>query len=309
MALAYFAQEGTQIDIMEVGMGGRLDATNVICPMVSVITNVSLEHQQYLGKTLRQIAFEKAGIIKEGVPVVTGVARGPAREVIGEVAEGKKAPCLLLHRDFTIRQKGQHFHCKGVGLDLDGLTPGLKGTYQRQNLALAIAAAGVLIRQGLFIQEEHIRNGVRKATWPGRFHEISRSPRIILDGAHNPNAMKRLKEAIKKLPLRRLLVVIGIMADKEKRKILREIVPISDFTIFTRPSYYRAEDPEKLYEDAREFSKNGIVIKDLKAAIEHAISMADKDPDTLILITGSLFTVGEALSLLAPDEYQPDPVS
>lgn len=306
MAIQYFHDKGTDIDILEVGMGGRLDATNVVRPCLSIITNISLEHRQYLGDTLDKIAFEKAGIIKDGVPVVTGVKKGVAQEVILKVANERGAPCYLLNRDFRIRKTKSGYSFNGVGLSLKGITSGLRGSYQAKNLPLALAAVGLLIQGGYKIEVTQIFEGTRKAHWPGRFQVISSKPMIILDGAHNPGAMRGLREALKEVVYERLILVIGIMADKEKRKILREIVPLAHLTIFTRPSYSRAEDPSVLLEEAKELVRDYRVIDNLKYAIEHAKEKAGKDD--LILITGSLFTVGEALSLLDPDNYIPDPV-
>ncbi len=306
MALDYFKDKGTHIDILEVGMGGRLDATNVVVPTVSVITNVSLEHKEYLGDTIEKIAFEKAGIIKEGVPLVAGVEKGPARDVILRVATERSAPCYLLGRDLWVRRGKGGYSFKGLGISFRGLQSGLKGNYQGRNMALALAAVGLLKKAGYEIKEEHVIKGVKNAFWPGRFHMISDSSRILLDGAHNPNAMKALKKALEEVLYERLIVVIGIMADKEKRKILREILPLAHLTIFTRPAYYRAEDPHVLMMEAKEYVKNHLLIGDLRSAIDEAKRRAEKDD--LILITGSLFTVGEALSILDPHTYRPDPI-
>lgn len=306
MAIQYFKDKGTDIDILEVGMGGRLDATNVVRPCVSVITNISLEHRQYLGDTLDKIAFEKAGIIKEGVPVVTGVERGVAQEVILGVAKERGAPCFLLNRDFKIRKTKAGYSFNGLALSLKGINSGLKGSYQAKNLPLALATIAILRQSGYGIGETQILEGTRKAHWPGRFQIISQKPLVILDGAHNPGAMKGLKKALEELVYKRLILVIGIMADKEKRKILKEIVPLAQLTIFTRPTYNRAEDPKVLWEESKELVKDYRIVDDLKYAIEEAKQKADKDD--LILITGSLFTVGEALSLLDPDHYTPDPI-
>jgi len=308
MALSYFKYKNTDIDIMEVGMGGRLDATNVITPMVSVITNVSLEHQQYLGKNLKQIAFEKAGIIKEGIPVVTSGRLRGVKEVILKVSSERNAPCYVLDRDFWIKEKKGSYCFSGLDMKLEGLRPGLMGSYQKQNLGLAIATIGLLRSKGFQITDKHIREGVQKAFWPGRFQLISQSPKILLDGAHNPNAMKTLRKALSELGFERLILVIGIMGDKDKKRILKEIVPYAHSVIFTRPRYYRAESPAVLAKEAAELTKDPFIIEDLEEAINLAKKMAVGHPKNLILITGSLFTVGEALQILDPQQYRPDPL-
>lgn len=306
MAIDYFRERQTDIDILEVGMGGRLDATNVVTPLVSVITNISLEHKQYLGDTIEKIAFEKAGIIKPGVPVVTGVTTGPAREVILKTALKNRAPCQILNRDFRLRKTKNGFSFKGLGLSLNGLEMGPQGGYQKKNLPLALAVVSMLREMGYKIEDSHIRRGVKKAFWPGRFHWVSRFPKIILDGAHNPEAMRNLRKALEEIVYERLILVIGIMADKEKRRILRQILPLAHFTIFTRPAYYRAEDPKVLLKEGKDLVRGHMVIEDLRTAIDEAKKRAEKDD--LILITGSLFTVGEALCILEPETYKPDPI-
>ncbi len=306
MALDYFRAQSTDIDIIEVGMGGRLDATNVIKPLVGLITNISLEHQEYLGKTLRRIAEEKAGIIKDGMPLVTGVTQRSVKDVIERAASSLKSTVYLMGREFRVKRHGDYINYYGLGLTLKDIELGLKGGFQSRNAGLALCALELLKDHGLNINEEAIYRGLKKATWPGRYHFISERPKILLDGAHNPDAMRKLAMAVKGLSFQRLILVIGIMGDKEIDRILRTIVPMSDSVIFTRPKYYRAAPPEKLSEIGSNLAKESYVIDELADAIKKAKEMAMEQD--LILITGSLFTVGEALAILDPKTYIPDPV-
>jgi dihydrofolate synthase/folylpolyglutamate synthase len=305
LALIYFAREKTDIDIMEVGMGGRLDATNIIVPDVSVITNISLEHQFFLGSTLTAIAGEKAGIIKKGIDVITAATQKKVVDLFQEICKQRKARLWILGKDIRYRSMGSRLNYYGFNRRLKDLEPCLKGKFQRRNASLALAALEILEKKGISISSEDIREGLKDAYWPGRMHTVSRDPLIILDGAHNPDAIRILSESIEKgINYKRLILVLGIMADKDTGRIIKKITPLADYTIFSRPEYYRSAEPEDLMKKASGFMKNGEAIHSLRKAIDKARSMAG--PDDLVLITGSLFTVGEALSYLDPANYTPD---
>ena len=305
MALAYFARENTDISIMEVGMGGRLDATNVITPLVSVITNISMEHQFYLGSRLLDIAGEKGGIIKKGVDIVTGVNQQSVIRLFESICEDKKSRMWRLGKDIRCRTSASGLHYSGINRKLNGLKLGLMGRFQSRNAALALAAIERLEEKGLNISPQDIREGLKKSIWPGRMQVVAKNPTIILDGAHNPIAMRALAESIKMgFRFRRMILVIGVMEDKEIGQILRRIVPLSDYVIYTRPVYYRAARPEILMDKGARLGKPGEIVPLLTEAIEKAKDMAD--PQDLIVITGSLFTVGEAMTHFDPETYRPD---
>jgi dihydrofolate synthase/folylpolyglutamate synthase len=307
MALSYFEREGTDISIMEVGMGGRLDATNVIKPLVSVITNISLEHQDFLGNRLIDIAGEKAGIIKRGVDLVTGASQPSVINLFRETCEGRKATLHRLGRDFRYRAKGPEVSYFGMQRDLRGLKPGLTGRYQSRNTALAMAVIEILETKGYRISEKDIRDGLGDTVWPGRLQIMSRDPLVILDGAHNPGAARELADSITgAFSYDRLIAVMGIMADKDIKSIIRLISPVADYIICTRPDYYRAADPGRIMTEVSVLGTRGEAVGSLPEAIEKARAMASSRD--LILITGSLFTVGEALAILDPEKYYPDPV-
>ena len=307
MALAYFAQEKTDIAIMEVGMGGRLDATNVIQPLVSVITNISMEHQAYLGNRLLDIAGEKAGIIKEGVGVITGVKQPRVLSLIRSICEKKKAPIRRLGRDFRYRTVNSKLHYYGVLHKYNRLRLGLHGRFQARNAALALAVIERLQEIGYQISLQQIRTGLASAVWPGRMHVVRKNPTVILDGSHNPAAIKALADTIASdFKYRSLILVIGIMEDKEIGEMLRKILPLADRIFYTRPVYARAASPEILEEKAAPLKRRGQVIPNLSDALDMALETAD--PADLIVVCGSLFTVGEALTYFDPATYSPDPV-
>ena len=305
MALAYFARENTDIAIMEVGMGGRLDATNVITPLVSVITNISKEHEFFLGSRLLDIAGEKGGIIKDGIDVVTGATQLNVIRLFESICEAKIAPMWRLGKDIRYRTTGSGLHYSGLNRQFNGLRLGLKGKFQSRNGALALAAIELLEKTGIEVSSRNIREGLKKSIWPGRMQLVAKNPTIILDGAHNPSAMKALADSIKAgLKFRQMILVIGVMEDKEIGQILRRIVPLSDYIIYTRPVYYRAASPETIMAQGARLGKPGEIVPLLTEAIEKAREIAD--PRDLIVICGSLFTVGEAMTYFDPVTYRTD---
>jgi dihydrofolate synthase/folylpolyglutamate synthase len=228
LALLWFVEQKVDFAIMEVGMGGRLDATNVVTPLLSIITNVSMDHEQYLGDTLAQVAMEKAGIIKDGIPVVSGVADDDSGRVIKQTCKDHQAPLFLYDRDFDgVSHDSDHSHWQYNGLNkvvLADLPLSMKGNYQVSNASLALAAVQLLQSQGYIITEEQIRGGLALTRWPGRL-EIFRlnnqdeivcsqadSLQFLLDGAHNPAGVTALKHALEDdFSYARLILVWGAM--------------------------------------------------------------------------------------------------
>jgi dihydrofolate synthase/folylpolyglutamate synthase len=305
MGLIYFAREKVDIAVMEVGMGGRLDATNVIRPQVSVITNISYDHQAFLGKSLEEIAGEKAGIIKKGIGLVTGATQPRVIELFRKTCKERGAPFWRLGRDLRYRATGNRIHYYGFVRKLKDLELGLAGRYQHRNAALALSVIELLERRGLKVSEEDIRQGLKRAFWPGRLQVVSRDPLLVLDGAHNPGAIRALTEAVRgSFQYKRLILVLGVMADKDVRGVLRGIVPMADYVLFTRPEYYRAAGPETLMQAASPLGTPGEIQPTLAKALGRAKQMAHRDD--LILVTGSLFTVGETMALLDPEAHKPD---
>ncbi|KPK27943.1 MAG: hypothetical protein AMK69_09580 [Nitrospira bacterium SG8_3] len=307
MALIYFARENVDICIMEVGMGGRLDATNVIRPLVSVITNISLEHQFFLGPRLLDIAKEKGGIIKKGVDLVTAVDQPPIIRLFESICEKKKASIWRVGKDVRYRSQGPRFSYYGLGRDFKGVEVGLKGRFQTRNAALSLAAIELLERKGYAFSSHDIVEGLKETKWPGRMHVVSQKPLIILDGAHNPKAIRELAHSIgSEFSYRRLILVIGVMDDKDIGKILKGILPMADYVFYTRPEYYRAASPERLMKEGLTLGNQGSRVPKLCDALDMARDMAD--PTDMILVTGSLFTVGEAMTYFDPEKYRPDDI-
>ncbi|MGE5839242.1 MAG: bifunctional folylpolyglutamate synthase/dihydrofolate synthase [Deltaproteobacteria bacterium] len=305
MGLVYFEREEVDIAVIEVGMGGRLDATNVIRPAVSVITNISFDHQAFLGNTLEQIAEEKAGIIKKGIDLAAPASQPRVIEIFRETCKERKAPFWRVGQDIRYRATGNRMNYYGFRRTFRDLELGLAGTYQHRNAAVALSVIELLDQKGIRVSEDHIREGMKGAHWPGRLQTVSTDPLVILDGAHNPGAVRCLSKAIRAgFQYRRLILVLGVMADKDVSGVLRGIVPLADYVVFTRPEYYRAAAPEALMQAAVPLGKPGESQPTLARAIERAKGLANRED--LILVTGSLFTVGETMAVLDPETYKPD---
>jgi len=294
----YFYNERVDYAIIEVGLGGRFDATNIVKPILSIITNVTLEHQNILGENIGDIAYEKAGIIKEGVPLITGV-QGEILRVIETRAKENNSETILITEDNWKRISGdtygQEFLIKGLLKDYDVKTKML-GMFQGKNIAIALNAIENLQLKGLYITEENIFEGIEKASFSGRMEIMQNNPTILIDGAHNIEGFKVLAETLKNdFTYNKLILVIGILSDKKISEMAEIVTPLSDMVVTTRSENKRACNPSKLKQIIYELGHNKeIVVKEkISDAIEFAKSITNKDD--LICITGSLFTVGEAL--------------
>jgi len=305
MAFVYFAEAGCQWTILETGLGGRLDATNVCAPQATVITNIGLEHQEYLGDTLRDIAWEKAGIIKKNVPLVHGVQQPAARRVVEERAAELKAPIIRKGRDISFRRaRDGRFTLHGRLWTLKNAATNLHGRHQPSNACLALGALEVMAEKGAPVGPEHLRQGLGKVHWPGRLEQFPTpegQPTIWLDGAHNLPAARALMESLDMVRQDRfpLVMVVGVMADKDIANILANLVPAADWVVFSRPAYSRAADPVALAKAAPQGSPPFEQEADLALALEKARLRAGKGG--VVLVTGSLFTVGEARAILTGD--------
>ncbi|MFH0808904.1 MAG: folylpolyglutamate synthase/dihydrofolate synthase family protein [Pseudomonadota bacterium] len=302
MALLEFASHGVEVAIIEVGMGGRLDATNVVSPLVSVITNVSRDHTEYLGRTLAQVAGEKAGIVKPGVPAVTA-ARGPALAVVRERCREVGAPLLELGRHFRLRGgEKRGFSYEGRTRRLSHLKLGLAGEHQACNASLVLAAVETAEKAlGRVVPEEAIRAGLSRVSWPGRLERLGDSPLILLDGAHNPAGARALAAWLARHARGRLILVTGVCKDKDARGILRPLLPLAEVFVTCAAASERALNPEDLAEVARVLLRGQLtveVVPQVAAAVARGLQLAG--PDDTVCVCGSLFVVGEARdSLLA----------
>jgi dihydrofolate synthase/folylpolyglutamate synthase len=294
MALSLFATEKVDWAVLEVGMGGRLDATNLIQPLVTVITNVSLDHQEFLGSTLTEIAREKAGIIKGGVPLVTAERKKAALAVIGARCLEVGVPCYRVGRHIKVRSSGGGtFSYHGLGWQLRNLRTPLAGSHQLYNAATALGALEVLeTKAACRLTLEQIGKGLALTRWPGRLEWLSLKPPVLLDGAHNRAGMVALRRALlKEYKYRKLILVLGIMADKDLRGMLARLAPLAEQVILTRPRYERAADPETLLKLAGAYAGRMEVIRPVGAALERARRLAG--PEDLVVVTGSLYFIGE----------------
>ncbi len=271
MAFLYFKDKKIDFLVCEVGLGGRLDATNVVKPMVSVITNIGLEHQEYLGETIKKIAYEKAGIIKKNRPTVTG-ARGTALRVIKKVAKQKNSKLYLDGKPIKAKLK-------------------LGGDFQLENASVAVETIKRLNQYyNLRINKNNIKNGLLRTIWHGRLEFTAKN--TLVDCAHNLDAVKALKKELKKIKRRykKLYLIIGILKDKDYRGMLKELVPLIDKVILVKPKILRTLNPKIL---AKDIKRNYIIIEDIKEALKYAKKIAKKDD--LILVTGSIYVVGEVI--------------
>jgi dihydrofolate synthase/folylpolyglutamate synthase len=302
MAFAYFGQKGVKFQVMEVGMGGKFDATSVITPLVAIITTIGLDHTDVLGSTVAEIAAEKCGIIKPGITVVISPQPPEAAGVIHQTCAERGAKLITV---------GEDINWRGLSSDLDGQrlsVEGRKGNYefsipilgehQLQNAATAVAALEVLDDGGFEIPAEKIAGGFKQVEWPGRFQVLRRNPPVVVDGAHNIDAARSLKKALKEyFDFERAILVMGASDDKNIVGVVAELAPIFDRVIVTRSRHPRAMAPAPL---AAEFNRHGIkarIADDVPSALSRALSLVgDKD---LVCLAGSLFIVGEALEAAA----------
>ena len=298
MALYHFAKEAVDWAVLETGMGGRYDATNIIKPHVCAISNVGMEHTEYLGTRLVDIASEKAGIIKPGVGIVTGVRQRNALAVIEEAAANADAPLRRLGKEITVRRKDNgSFDYTGPESRWGGLTLGLSGVHQVQNAGLALGAVELLREKGLPLPDQAIYAGVKEVSWPGRLETVCKSPLIILDGAHNPAAVTTLERFLRaNIDPATLTMIVGILRDKAWKIMLQRLAAICNRIILTRPQYERAGNPEEQARFVRKYNPNVKTIHRVADAI--AFAMDTLPSGAAICITGSLYTVGEAKAYL-----------
>lgn len=303
MAFHLFAEAKVDWAVIETGMGGRLDATNVLEPALSVITNISLEHAAYLGDSLEQIAGEKGGIIKPGVPVVTGVREEPARGVLAEIARERPAPLFFLGTDFrAIPEADGTFLYDGLDGRREQMRTGLAGGFQVDNAALTLAACELLVRDGVNLPEPAVRTGLAQNRWPGRLEVVAENPRILLDGAHNLAAARLLAAYLESLREESpVTLVVGILDDKPHRDMLAALLPVCRRVIFTQARNERALPAETLREAAEDLTSDPMVLPDVGEALAAARQLAA--PDETICVAGSLYVVGEAKEALEREGF------
>lgn len=298
----YFSRQNIDIAVVEVGLGGRLDSTNVISPDVCVITALYLDHTSILGDTLPEIAREKGGIIKPGIPVVLAPQREEAAGVIREIAQKMDATLIEVGRDYKFKAlsadlDGQTFTIGRTEneLEKDGrqLAIPLLGDYQVENAAVAYAALQRLVAEGVQISEEDIKRGFQSTIWPARFEIARRHPPVIFDAAHNPAAMGKLRETVDQFfPDHPMILVFGISEDKALDGMYDVMLPRTDYLICTEATHPRAMNANKMMENASRFGVDGEVVQDVGDALETGLERAGEDD--LVLVTGSIFVAASA---------------
>jgi len=298
----YFARAEVDVAVIEVGLGGRLDATNVLTPEVSIITSLSLEHTYLLGDTLAEIAYEKAGIIKPGIPIISAPQRDEAMRVLRETSRERGSQLTEVGRDWDYSPgpadlDGQLFtvwclNDRGSELDGEYWIP-LLGRHQLENGTSAIAALDIL-RQGSFcIPVESVHEGLRSVHWPGRLEILSREPLVVGDGAHNPYSLGVLREALEEwFPGQRWVTIFGASADKDVAGMVSVLLPISDYIIVTRSDHPRAAAPVKLADVVASVGGGAEVSVNVRKSIRRGLTMIDSGGG--LLVTGSTHLVADA---------------
>ena len=316
LAFLYFQEKEVEVAVIEAGLGGRLDSTNVIEPLAAAITNVSLDHTEHLGGTVPDIAFEKAGVIKAGRPLVTGRLSSEAEEIIARTAAEKNSPWLALGRDFQAVVTGRDeagrplLRFTQAGETWADLPLALAGAHQADNAAVALALGRLLRDQGFELRAGHFRAGLARAAWPGRIETWpagswppagppARAP-LLVDGAHNPDGAQALAAHLAGLPRRNLHLMVGIMTDKDIASVLGPLLPLADRLYLTRPRFSRAASPEILRDMITAALGPPRVPTTLHPELEGAFeaAAAEAGPEDLVVLCGSLFTVGESLAYL-----------
>jgi dihydrofolate synthase / folylpolyglutamate synthase len=312
MAFDYFAIKKADAVVLEVGMGGRLDSTNVIEPLCTAITNVEMEHAEYLGDTIMDVAYEKAGIIKPGVPLVTAEKKPEVVSYLKQRCADAGSAMYQLGRDFNVLPGPvslgpggyrQEFDYDGPGGTLNGLSIRLAGKHQAENAAVAICSLRLMSGQGLTVGDDNIRDGLARASWDGRLEIVSERPLVVLDGAHNPASVKSLVEAVRRDfagAYKRLVLVVGVLDDKDLSGMLGMLMPIADEVVFTSAAYERAVPPARLLEAVPAYSGGVLFGGTVADALRIAVGRAGADD--MVLVAGSLYVVGEAKAFLAGSE-------
>jgi dihydrofolate synthase / folylpolyglutamate synthase len=298
MAFEYFARERVEFAVFEVGLGGRLDATNILSPAVTIITRIDFDHENFLGHSLKEIASEKAGILKPGVPLVLAEQRPEAHEVILARAKSLGCPVIEPAQIFRVNEKSaSDGHVRASVVETNSgkifeLAPSLPGRYQLENALNAIAAARLLKNRGYQISDDAIVQGIANTVWPGRLEKLQSAPDVYLDGAHNPGAARELALFLEQnFAGRKIRLIYAALRDKAVDEVAGLLFPHAAEVIFTAPRTSRAVSAAQLAEIAGHHAARFSVIPDAERAFEHALAQAA--PEDAIFITGSLYLVGQ----------------
>jgi dihydrofolate synthase / folylpolyglutamate synthase len=296
----YFYEMKVDYAVVEVGLGGRLDSTNVITPILSIITSISFDHMKILGDTLDKIAYEKAGIIKHNVPVVLYPQEKESLEVITNIAEERGAKLIKVPDDCAklnhsnIQDKNKASQNISIKTDKENYNVELSllGKHQLLNCALVVFAVEELINQGININRDNVLTALRKVSWPGRLEIMKREPQVVIDGAHNIDGIKKLTESVDMyFTYNKLILILGILADKQVKEMIDTIVPKASRVIAVTPHSDRAELANELAEEIRKINPNVEVVEDYEKAYSTALSYCDERD--MLLVSGSLYMIGD----------------
>lgn len=304
----YFYRNNVDFVVVEVGIGGRLDSTNVIIPILSVITSISLDHTQILGDTLDKIAYEKAGIIKEGIPVVMFPQKRQSEEVIENICKERNCRLIKVQRNsasYLGRENFQNNNSNAITQRISVQTLkndyiielSLLGKHQILNCSVAINAIEELVAQGIKISKENILNGLRSVKWPARLEIISTRPLVVIDGAHNVDGIKNLTESIDMyFNYNKIILILGILADKQVGDMIKTIVPKASRVITVTPHSERAELAEELKTQVEKYIEKCEAIEDYEEAYKKALDYCSDDD--LLLVAGSLYMAGDMRKII-----------
>jgi len=302
MGLKYFAEQDVDFAVLEAGMGGKLDATNVVHSLVSVITNVSLEHTKVLGKNLLEIAEKKAGIIKEGGVLITATEDDDVFSLFRKVCERTGSRIFRVGRDIWFRKlssslEGQSFQLNGLSYIFDELFIPLLGDHQLFNAASAVGAIEALNFHEITVSREAIVEGLKGAKWPGRLEIVQRCPLVVLDCAKDVEAIRAVKEALlKEFIYNRLIVVVSISSDKNIPAMIEKLARVADLFVITSHGVMgRAATPSCIAKEVEKHSKPYEIVADVKDAVKRAMELAKEDD--MVIAVGSVFLIGEAREL------------
>lgn len=295
MCFYYFWEQDVDIAVIEAGMGGRLDATNVLTPLVTIITNIGLDHREFLGDTLPEIAFEKASVIKKNTPCITGAKGKEVLRVIEDMARKKKAPLYMLGEDFKYEEKSlTEFEYTGINGNLQNIrVNNLLGLNQFENASLAISALELLPERGFDVSEKDIKSGIAGARWEGRFEIIRKEPPFIIDGAHNPHGIKALVKNLKRFyPAGKFVFILNVLKDKDINDMINELDSLALKFILVPNRNERSYSQREYREKFGSRKKFGFA-SDIPAAAGNAFK-----ENAPVVFTGSLYGIGEAKEFL-----------
>jgi len=303
LAFLYFSREKVDLAVLEVGLGGRLDATNVVTPLLSVITTISRDHMEHLGSTIKKIAAEKAGIIKPGVPVVCGENRPEALEVVASKAKEAGSPLIRVFgrgKFFEISSHNAPSYLYYHNGERYLFRPGLPGKHQARNAAIAIAALNVLKDKWQSFSREKIIEGIEELVWEGRLEKIGERPEVYIDGAHNEEGARAIRLFLEKKAPVKIILVFGILKDKAIRRVARQLFPLARKVFLTSIPSPRAAKPEEIFRLTHDLNSQIIIEPDCLQALR--LAQEEAGQRGLVLLTGSLYLVGEIKKRLRENE-------